>query len=130
MGIGVSIQLSGVNNIGKILAQSNSSKYMRTRDHAVHFLSDIKNQLGVMSLSGCKKRCKSSRFWSSSVHVPMQLISTAAGVLTSNSSWTMEPSLSPYQVSPWILFDGELNVPQYTSYICSLKSAFHSYLDS
>ena len=99
MGVGVSIQLSGINNIGKILDRHNSSRHTLSRDHSVHFLSDDKAQLRVKSPCDCKKRCKSSRFWLSSVHIPMQLLSTAAGALTSNSSLTMAPSSSPYHVS-------------------------------
>ena len=47
MGIGVSIQIRSLNNIGKILGQRNSSRYMLTRDHSVHFLSDVKAQTEV-----------------------------------------------------------------------------------
>jgi hypothetical protein len=49
MGINVSIQLSGLNNIGKILTQRNSSRYIVTGDHSVHFLSDVKAQLRAAS---------------------------------------------------------------------------------
>lgn len=48
MGIGVSIQLRGLNNIGKFLDQRNSSRFTLTRDHSMHFLSDVKAQLKVM----------------------------------------------------------------------------------
>ena len=47
MGIGVSIQMRGLNNIGKILDQRNSSRYTLTCDHSVHFLSDVKAQMKV-----------------------------------------------------------------------------------
>ena len=105
MGIGVSIQLSGINNIGKILDRHNSSRYKFTRHRSVHLLSDVQAQLKVTWLWNCMKQCKNSSFWSSSVHVPLQLISAAAGALTSNSSLTMAPSSSPYQVSLQTFFD-------------------------
>ena len=47
MGIGVSIQIRGLDNIGEILGQRSSSMYTLTRDHSVHFLRDVKAQMKV-----------------------------------------------------------------------------------
>ena len=41
MGISVSIQLSGFNNIGKILGQRNASKYIFIRHHCLYSLSYV-----------------------------------------------------------------------------------------
>ena len=47
MGIGVSIQMRGLNDMGNVLDQRNSSRYMLTRDHPMYFLSDVKAGMKV-----------------------------------------------------------------------------------